>query len=214
MRTHLAARDAPTYIGGPTAVGLDLTNRIAARTPLVVLLTMLTAASVLAIGLRSIVVPIKAVVGTLLSVAATLGIVLRLFPDSEGLPSLEFFVPLFLFVIVFGLSIDYEVFLLNRIAEAVRAGRSNEEAVVAGLVANGRAMTLAGLTLATVFLAFSTSSLASFRQLGAGVAIAIMLDITLVRCVLVPAGVVLLGRWNWWFPFASRAHPSRRRTQL
>ena len=210
MRARLEAGAPHTFIGGPTAIGLDLTDRIGARTPYVVLITIVTASTMLAFGLRSIVIPLKAVVGTLLSVAATLGVVVRLFPDSEGLPSLEFFVPLCLFVVVFGLSIDYEVFLLSRIAEAVRSGSSNAEGVVIGLVRSGRSMTLAGLTLATVFLAFSTSSLASFRQLGAGVAIAIMLDITLVRCVLVPAGVVLLGRWNWWFPGAAPARALAR----
>lgn len=204
IRQRLAHRARRTYVGGPTALSMDLIDRISARTRYVVLITVVLAAAMLAVGLRSIVIPIKAVLGTLLSVAATLGLVLRLFPDSAGSQSLEFFVPLFLFAIVFGLSIDYEVFLLSRIAEAVRSGSSNKEAVTIGLSRSGRPMTLAGLTLATVFLAFSTSSLAAFRQLGAGVAIAILLDVTLVRCVLVPAGVVLLGRWNWWFPGEAR----------
>jgi uncharacterized membrane protein YdfJ with MMPL/SSD domain len=206
IRHRLEGRERPTYVGGPTAVAIDLTDRVSSRTPYVVLITMALAAVMLAFGLRSIVIPIKAVLGTLLSVAATLGIVLRLFPDTAEMQGLEFFVPLFLFVVVFGLSIDYEVFLLSRISEAVRSGRTNEESVVIGLVKSGRSMTLAGLTLAIVFLAVTTSELTSFRQLGAGVAIGIVLDVTIVRCVLIPASVVLLGRWNWWFP---RRRPRR-----
>lgn len=214
LRRRLARRPQRTYVGGPTALSIDLVARLSARTPYVVLIAVLLAAAMLTAGLRSIVIPIKAVLGTLLSVAATLGLVVRLFPDSEGAPSLEFFVPLFLFAIVFGLSIDYEVFLLSRIAEAVRGGSSNRDAVVSGLVRSARAMTLAGVTLATVFLAFATSSLASFRQLGAGVAIAILLDVTLVRCVLIPAGVVLLGRWNWWLPGERRRSGRSRRAAV
>jgi RND superfamily putative drug exporter len=195
-----------TYVGGPTALALDLTKRVSTRTPYVVLTTTLLAVLILAVGLRSIIIPIKAVLATLLSVAAALGIVLRIFPASAGNPTLEFFVPLFLFVVIFGLSIDYEVFLLSRIAEVVRSGGSNRDGVVLGLVRSGRPMTLAGVTLATVFLALTSSSFASFRQLGAGIAVAIVLDVTLVRCLLIPAAVVLLGRWNWWFPGNARRH--------
>lgn len=152
------------------------------------------------VGLRSLVVPIKALLTSLLSIAATLGVVWRLFPSSPGPPTIEFFVPLFLFAIIFGLSVDYEVFLLSRIREAVREGHPNRESVRIGLVRSARSITLAGVTLVTVFVAFTTSQLDGLRQLGGGVAIAIVLDVTLVRCVLVPATVTLLGRWNWWLP--------------
>ena len=200
VRRLFAHRSGRTYVGGPSAAALDLLDRLHTRTPWVVALTIATGALILCAGLRSIVIPLKAVLGTLLSVAATIGIVLRLFPGGE----LEFFVPLLLFAIVFGLSVDYEVFLLSRIREAVLEGRSNAEAVREGLIRSARPITLAGIALATVFIGLATSGLLAFRQLGVGLAIAIVLDVTLVRCVLVPAGVVLLGRWNWWF-FDSRS---------
>lgn len=200
LRRTLAADPRRTLIGGPTEARVELMRRIHARTPLVVALACALALAALVVGLRSLVVPLKALVTSLLSIGATLGVLWRLFPSSPGPPTLEFFVPLFLFAIVFGLSIDYEVFLLSRIREAVREGRPNREAVQIGLVRSARSITLAGATLVTVFVAFTSSQLDGLRQLGGGVAIAIVLDVTIVRCVLVPATVTLLGRWNWWLP--------------
>jgi len=211
LRRLFAETPGRAYVGGAPAASLDFLNRIQDRTRLVVVITITLGALVLAVGLRSILIPIKAVIGTLLSVAATIGIVARLFPDPNGGASLEFFVPLLLFAIVFGLSIDYEVFLLSRIREAVLSGRSNQEAVQLGLVRSARSITLAGITLATVFIGFATSVLPAFRQLGLGVAIAILIDVTVVRCVLIPASVVLLGRWNWWFPYSGADIEERRR---
>jgi uncharacterized membrane protein YdfJ with MMPL/SSD domain len=199
LRQLFARNPGTTYIGGPSAAAADLLDRVEARTPWVIAITIGVGLLVLCAGLRSIVIPLKAMLGTLLSVAATIGIVLRLFPAAGGDATLEFFVPLLLFAIVFGLSVDYEVFLLSRIREAVLDGRSNADAVREGLVRSARPITLAGITLATVFIGLATSDLIAFQQLGVGLAIAIVLDVTLVRCVLVPAAVVLLGRWNWWF---------------
>ncbi len=200
LRAVLPQRAGRTYVGGTTAAVIDLTHRITGRTPYAILLTVAFGFLVLVGGLRAVVIPLKAVLSTLLSVAATLGILLRL----SGADQLEFFVPLFLFAILFGLSVDYEIFLLSRIREAAVAGHDNREAVRRGLVGSARSISLAGLTLIIVFAAFATSSLGPFQQLGTGLAIAIALDITLVRCVLVPATVVLLRQWNWWFPGAER----------
>jgi uncharacterized membrane protein YdfJ with MMPL/SSD domain len=205
LRAAYASGSQPTLIGGPTQARAELTDRIDARTPVVVALACALALVALVTGLRSIVVPVKALLTSLLSIAATLGVVWRLFPSSPGPPTLEFFVPLFLFAIIFGLSVDYEVFLLSRIREAVLAGEPNRAAVRTGLVRSARSITLAGATLVTVFVAFTGSQLDGLRQLGGGVAIAIVLDVTVVRCVLVPATVTLLGRWNWWLPGRSRA---------
>jgi uncharacterized membrane protein YdfJ with MMPL/SSD domain len=196
-----------TYIGGLPAASSDLLKRIDERTPWVLGITVFLGACLLGAGLRSIVIPIKAMAGTLLSVAATMGILARLFPSAGGGSDLEFFVPLLLFVIVFGLSVDYEVFLLSRIREAVRAGETTSAAVRTGLTRSARSITLAGISLAAVFLALATSALPAFQELGIGVAVAIVIDITVVRCVLVPASVVLLGRWNWWLPWS--AQPQR-----
>ncbi|HEX7289597.1 MAG TPA: MMPL family transporter [Conexibacter sp.] len=204
LRTTLAQSTRETHVGGTIATSLDLTNRIANRAPRAILIAISLCFLVFARGVRSLVIPLKAVLTTLLSVAATLGLLLRLFDQGAGTPHLEFFVPLFIFAILFGLSVDYEVFLLSRIREAVNDGHDHREAVRRGLVGSARSITLAGLTLMTVFLAFATSRLLPFQQLGIGLALGVMLDITIVRCVLVPAAVVLLRSWNWWWPWDQR----------
>ena len=204
IRERFGSLEPPAYLGGITGVELDLTNRVASRTLLVVILAVLAALIILGLGLKSILVPLKSVVGSLMSVGATLGVLVILYPSHGGTSGVAFFVPLFLFVLVFGLSVDYEVFLLSRIREAARAGDSNVIAVRFGLVRSARVITLAGVAVASVFAAFSFSSLPALRQLGIGVAIAVLLDITVVRCILIPSLVVLLGRWNWWFPIHRR----------
>lgn len=194
------SRAGPSYMAGLTPEEMDLSNEIASSTPVVIVVAVLVALFTLGVGLRSIVIPIKGVVCSLLSVAATLGVLRLLFPSAGAGDSLAFFVPLFIFVLVFGLSIDYEVFLLSRVREAVSEGRSTTDSVRFGLMRSGRPITLAGLTVAIVFAAFSMSTLTAARQLGIGVAIAVLLDVTLVRCLLIPSAIVLLGRWNWWLP--------------
>jgi RND superfamily putative drug exporter len=203
LRGKLARRTHATYVGGTIAGSVDLVDRIATRAPWAILTATALCFVLLAWGLRSLVIPLKAVLTTLLSVAATLGLLLRLFDDGAATPHLEFFVPLSLFAILFGLSVDYEVFLLSRIREAAAAGHDHREAVRQGLIGSGRSITLAGLTLTTVFLAFATSRLLPFQQLGVGLALAVLIDVTVVRCVLVPATVVLLRQWNWWWPWGA-----------
>lgn len=205
LRRKLAPRTHDTYVGGTIAGSVDLIDRIEQRAPWAILTATALCFVLLALGMRSLVIPLKAVLTTLLSVAATLGLLLRLFDGGATVPHLEFFVPLTLFAILFGLSVDYEVFLLSRIREAATAGCEHREAVRRGLVGSARSITLAGLTLTTVFLAFATSRLLPFQQLGVGLALAVAIDVTVVRCVLVPAAVVLLGRWNWWWPFGRTA---------
>ena len=216
LRRLFAQRRATTYVGGVPAASHDLLERIDERTPWVMATTVVLGACLLAVGLRSVLIPIKAMIGTLLSVGATMGILVQLFPGGAGPPRLEFFVPLLLFAVIFGLSVDYEVFLLSRVREAVRDGQSTPEAVTTGLVRSARSITLAGVTLAIVFLALATSRLPGFQQLGVGVALAIAIDVTLVRCLLVPATIVLLGRWNWWVPWdvwSKRPDASRDRAR-
>jgi putative drug exporter of the RND superfamily len=189
---------APVLVGGPTAEAVDFSARLDSRTPLVVVLTLLLEVAILTVLLRAPVIALKAALTTLLSVTATLGIVTVVFGSSG---QIGFFVPVMLFAIVFGLSTDYEVFLLSRVRENYLRGMSNtEESLQEAMVKNARAITLAGLTMAVVFFAFATSSLPSFTQIGFGVGIAIMIDVTLVRGLLVPATVALLGDANWWWP--------------
>jgi RND superfamily putative drug exporter len=115
-------------------------------------------------------------------------------------PGLGYFVPLLLFAIVFGLSMDYEVFLLSRVREEYLASGDNDGAVREALVRTGRSITLAAGVMITVFLIFAASSLVPFQELGIGLAVAVLLDATIVRAVLVPATLALLGDLNWWLP--------------
>jgi len=200
LREAIAAQLPGTAIVGGMSAGLaDLSDRLAARTPLVVIVAVVLDALLLMAAFRSLVIPLKATGTTLLSVCAALGFLRVVYQDINGSP-LAYFLPLFLFAVAFGLSTDYEVFLLSRIREAYGAGSGSERSIEEGLVQSSRAITLAGLILITVFLGFVTASMLPFRQVGVGLAVVIFIDITIVRGLLVPALVALLGKWNWWFP--------------
>jgi RND superfamily putative drug exporter len=204
LRRKLTEGDAPAAaaVGGTTAKAVDLLDRLHDRTPAVVATALLLSATLLLFAFRSIVVPIKAALTTLLSVGAALGILTLLYHDLGIGESdrLSFFVPLFLFAIIFGLSADYEVFLLSRIREEYLSGASSDRSIERGLVASARAITLAGLVMVAVFLAQASSRMEPLQQLGLGMAIAVLIDITIVRTFLVPATMALLGRANWWLP--------------
>ncbi|HET8956376.1 MAG TPA: MMPL family transporter [Solirubrobacterales bacterium] len=191
---------ARVFVGGQPALGVDLIDRVESRFPLMILLACSLAFVLLTVALRSLIVPTKAVLTNLLSVAATLGLVTLIFQDLGGAEGLAWFVPPFLFAIVFGLSMDYEVFLLSRVREEYDRGIGNDAAVTNALRQSGRAITLAALVIMVVFLSSAVSSLESFRQLGVGMSIAVLLDATLVRCALVPAALAVLGDRNWWLP--------------
>jgi putative drug exporter of the RND superfamily len=201
LRRELDSGHATTaLVGGITAGEMDLANRVSARLPAVVLAAIAIGLIALVIGWKSIVIPIKAIACSALSVAATLGVLQFCFrPSGEG-AGIAFFVPVVAFALVLGLSIDYEVFLLSRVQELAEAKRSPADAVSYGLARTARPITLAGVVVATVFLAFSLSSLRAVQELGVAVTIGIVLDVSLVRWLLSPACVVLAGRWNWWFP--------------
>jgi uncharacterized membrane protein YdfJ with MMPL/SSD domain len=162
----------------------------------------------LLITFRSIVIPIKAVVLNLLSVGAAYGVLTLVFQNewAEGL--LDFnssgaivpWLPLFLFVILFGLSMDYHVFILTRIREAYDRGMSNDEAVSHGIRTTAGVVTSAAAVMVGVFSIFATLSLIDFKQMGVGLAVAVLIDATLIRGVLLPASMKLLGDWNWYLP--------------
>jgi RND superfamily putative drug exporter len=171
------------------------------RTPLVLLVIALAEILFLTVLFRAPIVAVKAALTTLLSVGATLGILVLIF----GSGGLGFFVPLTLAAIVFGLSTDYEVFLLARIKEEYLDGGESRASIVRGVVATGRSITLAGITMSVVFFAFALSPLETFTQLGLGMGLAVLLDVTVVRGLLVPAMMALLGSSNWWWPGRVRA---------
>jgi RND superfamily putative drug exporter len=149
---------------------------------------------VLLVLLRSIILPLKAVVMNLLSVGAAFGVMQLVFGTVDTIT------PPLIFAVVFGLSMDYEVFLLTRIRERFTVTGDTRRAVAEGLASSARTITSAAAIMASVFLVFVFTGVPSIRQLGLGNAVAIVVDATLVRLVLVPSAMELLGRWNWWLP--------------
>ena len=157
---------------------------------------------------RSLVIAAKAIVLNLLSVAAAYGILVLVFQHGWGKQVLGFdatggivpFLPIFLFVILFGLSMDYHVFILSRIREAYDRGATTDEAVAHGIKTTAGVITSAALVMVCVFSVFGVLSFMIFKQIGVGLAAAILIDATIVRAVLLPASMKLLGEWNWYLP--------------
>lgn len=200
-------KDATILIGGYSANALDFQNKLMARFPMLIAMVLAATALMLAIAFRSVLVPIKAVIMNTLSVAATFGLIVLVFQYGfgsqlfglDGATSAIFVVvPVLVFAIVFGLSMDYEVFLLSRIKEAYdRTGR-NDEATMEGVSATASVITSAALIMLLVFGVFAFARVLVMQLLGFGLAVAVFLDATIVRMVLVPAFMQLAGRWNWW----------------
>ena len=157
---------------------------------------------------RSLLLPLKAVLLNLLSVAAAYGVLVIVFrwgvgKDVLGLyqfPQVEGWIPIFLFAMLFGLSMDYEVFLVSRMREAWDETHDNERAVAIGLERTGRIVTAAAVIMVAAFSGFVAGPIVGLQEFGAGLAVAILLDATIVRAVLVPALMAVMGRWNWWLP--------------
>jgi RND superfamily putative drug exporter len=192
------------HVTGSTAAFLDFNQRLQDRLPFVVGVVVLTSTALLVLVFRSIVAPVKAAAMNLLSVGAAFGAVVALFQWGWGTAALGLdgpvpvsaFVPVFLF----GLSMDYEVFLLGRVREEWQRSHDPVGSVVAGLGATGRVITSAALIMVTVFAGFALDDVVAIKMMGVGMAVAIAVDATVVRLVLVPATMVLLGRWNGWLP--------------
>ena len=197
-------------VGGPTALDVDITAQLFHRLPLIVAAVLALSFLLLACAFRSLLLPLKAVVMNLLSVGAALGVLVAVFQWGWGQRLLGFtseqhlgqLTPLFLFCVLFGLSMDYEVFLLSRMREEYLRSGSNELGVARGLEATARTITAAALVMVTVFAAFAAGRLVSFKEIGFGLAVAVLIDATIVRIVLVPAAMKLMGAWNWWLPSA------------
>jgi uncharacterized membrane protein YdfJ with MMPL/SSD domain len=212
LRHLLAANGAgmgvTSVVGGTSAIQLDQEHQIATNMWKVGVAVLCLAFVVLTILLRSLVLPLKAVVMNVLAVGAAYGVLVAIFQwgwsDSlfhfHSLGHLETLTPPLVLAIVFGLSMDYEIFLLSRIREQWELSGSAEGAVAAGLAASARTISSAALILVCVFAVFVGTGVASIKEIGLGGAVAIGLDATLVRLVLVPALMTMLGRWNWWLP--------------
>ncbi len=196
------------YVGGSTAGYIDLADEIAQRLPYVIGLVVLFSFVVLVFAFRSLVVPLQAALMNLLSIAAAYGLVTLVFQEGWGagligldgpIPIVSF-LPLVMFAILFGLSMDYEVFLLTQIREAHHRSGDNRESVIKGLASSGRVITSAALIMVAVFFSFVLNGDPVVKQFGVGLAFAVAIDATMVRCLLVPATLVLLGRRNWELP--------------
>ncbi|HEX5939683.1 MAG TPA: MMPL family transporter, partial [Dehalococcoidia bacterium] len=200
--------EAQALVTGPTAQTADYVGMINDFTPLVFVFVLGLSFFVLLLVFRSIVVPIKAIIMNLLSVGAAYGILVLVTVQGVGneifgfqqVDFIEAWLPLFMFAILFGLSMDYHVFLLSRIRERFDETGDNKEAVAYGVRSTAGIITGAALIMVAVFSGFAMGSLVSFQQMGFGLAIAVIIDATLIRTVLVPASMALLGRWNWYLP--------------
>jgi RND superfamily putative drug exporter len=209
VRDVRAAR-APVYVGvaGQTADFLDLEHSLGAHLPIALALIVASTLIILFLFTGSVVLPLKAVLMNALSLSAVLGILVLVFQDGnlEGPLSftsagaLDATQPIFLAAIGFGLATDYGVFLLSRIKEARDTGISDSEAVAVGLERTGRIITAAAILFAVAIGAFATSELVFIKELGLGAALAVLIDASIVRALLVPSLMALLGSWNWWAP--------------
>ncbi len=196
------------YVGGAASANRDFTDAVSGRLPYVIGLVMILTFIVLMVLFRSLLLPLKAVVMTLLSVLAAYGVMVAVFQWGWADNLLGFhhlghvtnWVPPFLFSILFGLSMDYEVFLLSRVREYRERGGADADAVAFGLARTGRIITTAALLMIIVFLSFLTNRLIPLKELSLGLAVAIFIDATLVRLLLVPAFMRVAGKWNWWLP--------------
>jgi RND superfamily putative drug exporter len=200
-------RDTRALVGGYTAAAVDFQRDLLQRFPLLIALVLAITGIMLAVAFRSVLVPIKAIVMNSLSVVATFGLIVLVFQKGYGIQlfglveptgTIYVVVPVLVFAVVFGLSMDYEVFLLSRMKEAYdRTGRSTE-ATTEGLGATATVITSAALIMIAVFGAFAFAGVLVMQLLGFGLAVAVLLDATVVRMVLVPAFMHLAGKWNWW----------------
>jgi uncharacterized membrane protein YdfJ with MMPL/SSD domain len=218
----LAGRRASVWVGGTTGLVMDFDHLVASSMWKIVVFILLLSFVMLLVLLRSVVVALKAGVMTMLSVLASYGVLVAVFQwgwlgflGLQSAPYIDTITPPLVLVFAFGLSMDYEVFMLSRIRERYAATADTSRAVAEGLASSARTVTSAAAIMVAVFLAFVSVGLPSVQRLGVAMATAIALDATVVRLVLLPSAMVLLGRWNWWLPRplarvlppAHRGHP-------
>jgi uncharacterized membrane protein YdfJ with MMPL/SSD domain len=195
-------------VTGLTAVWKDSTDEMTSKLPRVFAFVLVFAFALMLFAFRSLVIAAKAILLNLLSVAAAYGVLVLVFQHGFGRGLLGFsstagidpVVPLLLFVILFGLSMDYHVFVLSRIREEVQRGATTDEAIARGIKSTAGMVTSAAIVMVAVFAVFATLSMLMFKQFGVGLAAAILIDATIIRGVLLPASMKLLGDWNWYLP--------------
>src|SRR5262249_19480781 len=214
LRTNLIPRTLGRVPGvqvavtGDAARDVDFTTQMTSALPYVIAVVLVFAFLILLVTFRSLVIPIKAIVLNLLSVAASYGVLVLVFQRRwaggllgfHSIGSVISWLPLFLFVVLFGLSMDYHIFILRRVREAIDDGMSNDDAVRYGITRTAGVVTSAALVMFGVFSLFGTASALDLKQAGVGLGVAVLLDATVVRAVLLPASMKLLGDWNWYLP--------------
>jgi putative drug exporter of the RND superfamily len=206
--TAFAQADADALVGGETSKNIDYIDSATDPTPIVIALVLALTLVLLTVVFRSLVVAALTVVLNLLSVGAAYGLIVLVFEHGVGAglfgfeqsDTIEAWVPLFLFSVLFGLSMDYQVFLLSRIKERYDQVGDTTEAVTVGVASTARIITGAALIIIAVFSGFARGELIMFQQMGFGVAVALLIDATVVRSILLPSAMKLLGRWNWYLP--------------
>jgi RND superfamily putative drug exporter len=199
---------ATADVTGYTAESVDFNDTLKSHAPIVFIFVLSAAFLLLLFTFRSIVIPVKAIILNLLSVGAAYGVMVWIFQEGHLESLLGFqsngaivaWMPLFLFVVLFGLSMDYHVFILTRIREAFDRGRPTEDAVSHGIKTTAGVVTSAAAVMIAVFAIFATLSVLIFKQLGIGLGVAVLIDATIIRGVLLPATMKLLGDWNWYLP--------------
>jgi RND superfamily putative drug exporter len=199
---------AESWVTGDAAVLIDLLGLIGKDLPWAVGVTMLAMVVLLFAMSGSLVVPVKAILANVVSLGATFGVLVAVFEHGVGakllhtltIGGLDPFLVVIVFAFAFGLSMDYEVFLLGRIREYVLHGHDSDTAVRRGLQRTGRIITSAALLMVVVFGCFVATKMGAIQQVGLGLTVAVLIDATVVRCLLVPATMTLLGKWNWWAP--------------
>ncbi len=203
-----AGSGVQAYVGGETSLGIDLADQLGARLPWFFVAVLSLSFLLLLVVFRSLLVPLKAVIMNLLSIGAAYGVMIAVFQfgwakDVFGVGKagpIEAWIPMMLFAIVFGLSMDYEVFLLSRIKEEYDITGDNSTAVAHGLAHTARLITAAAAIMICIFGSFVLGDLRVLKMIGFGLAVAVLIDATIVRLVLVPATMELLGDRNWWLP--------------
>ncbi len=219
VRADIHAAGVAAHVGGQTASDVDFADLMSSRLPVFIGAVLVLSFLLLMFVFRSVLVALKAVVLNLLSIGAAYGVLVAVFQwgwlgsligVEQGAP-IEPWAPMMLFAIVFGLSMDYEVFLLSSMKERVDAGQSNSHAVVEGLASTARVITAAAAIMVCVFGSFVVGDLRAIKLIGLGLAVAVFLDATVVRMLLVPATMELLGERNWWWP---RPFAVRRRAEV
>jgi RND superfamily putative drug exporter len=214
-RAELAGTHLTGHVGGSPAIIADMIAENDRATPLVIGAVLAASWLLLFLAFRSVLLPFKAIAMNLLSVGAAFGVMVGVFQDGHGagwlgvdrVGFIQVMIPLLAFALVFGLSMDYEVFMLSRMREAWQRTGDNEVAVRTGIVRTAPVITAAAAIMIVVFGSFTFTSVLDLKQLGFMLAVAVFIDATVVRLLLVPALMRLMGSWNWWLPRSlSRLH--------